>query len=52
MLDSPENYDLQTSVSYKKDHPLLELTLNFPISFLLYLDESVRVLYTPLPLSV
>ena len=33
MWDQNENYDLDTSVSYKKDNPLLELTLNFQISF-------------------
>ena len=46
-----ENYDLDTSVSYKKDNPLLELTLNVQISFE-HLDEAVHILYKPLPLSV
>ena len=39
------------SVSYKKDNSLLELTLNFQISFLLHLDEAVHTLCKPLPLS-
>ena len=51
MWDQNENYDLDTSVSYKKDKPLLELTLNFQISFE-YLDEAVHILYKPLPLPV
>ena len=38
-------------MSYKKDKPLLELTLNFQISFE-YLDEAVHILYKPLPLPV
>ena len=42
---------LNTSVSYKKDNPLLELTLNFQISFE-HLDEPVHILYKPLPLLV
>ena len=42
---------LNTSVSYKKDNPLLELTLNFQISFE-HQDEDVHLLYKPLPLSV
>ena len=41
-----------SSVSYKKDNPLLELTLNFQISFALHLDEAVHILYKPLSLSV
>ena len=49
MWDQNENYDLDTSVSYKKDNPLLELTLNFQISFE-HLDEAVHILYEPLPL--
>ena len=51
MWDENENYDLDTSVSYKKDNPLLELTLNVQISFE-HLDEAVHILYKPLPLSV
>ena len=51
MWGQNENYDLDTSVSYKKDNPLLELTLNFQISFE-HLDEAVYILYKPLPLSV
>ena len=39
-------------ISYKKDNPLLELTLNFQISFVLHLDEAVHILYKPLPLIV
>ena len=46
-----ENYDLDTSVSYKKDNPLQELTLNFQIRFE-HLDKAVHILYKPLPLSV
>ena len=38
-------------MSYKKDNPLLELTLNFQISFE-HLDEAVHILYKLLPLSV
>ena len=41
-----------SSVSYKKDNPLLELTLNFQISFALHRDEAVHILYKPLSLSV
>ena len=44
MRDYNENYDLETSVSYKKDNPLLELTLNFQISPE-HLDEAVHLLY-------
>ena len=33
MWDQNENYDLDTYVSYKKDILLLELTLNFQITF-------------------
>ena len=33
---------LNTSVSYKKDNPLLELTLNFQISFE-HQDEDVHL---------
>ena len=51
MWDENENYDLDTSVSYRKDTPLLELTLNVQISFD-HLDEAVHILYKPLPLSV
>ena len=51
MWDENENYDLDTSVSYRKDNPLLELTLNVQISFE-HLDEAVHILYKPLPLSV
>ena len=43
---------LTSSVSYKEDNPLLELTLNFQISFVLDLDEAVHILYKPLSLSV
>ena len=39
-------------VSYKKDNPLLQLTLNFQISYVLHLDEAVHILCKPLPLSV
>ena len=42
--------NLDTSVSYKKDNPLLESTLNFQISFE-HLVEAVHILYKPLPLS-
>ena len=45
-------YGFTSSVSYKKDNPLLELTLNFQISFVLHLDEAVRILNKPLPLSI
>ena len=38
-------YGFTSSVSYRKDNPLLELTLNFQISFVLYLDEAVQILY-------
>ena len=43
-----------SSVSYKKDNSLLELTfkLNFQISFVLHLDEAIHRLNKPLPLSV
>ena len=51
MWGQNENYDLDTSVSYKKDNPLLELTLNFQISFE-HLDEAVHILYKTLPLSL
>ena len=51
MRDYNENYDLETSVSYKKDNPLLELTLNFQISPE-HLDEAVHLLYKLWPLSV
>ena len=40
-----------SSISYKKDNFLLELTLNFQISFLLHLDEGFHMLNKPLPLS-
>ena len=40
-----------SSVSYKKNQPLLEITWNFQISFMLHLDEAVHILYKPLPLS-
>ena len=43
---------LTSSVSYKEDNPLLELTLNFQISFVLDLDEAFHILYKPLSLSV
>ena len=52
MWDQNENYDLDISVSYKKDNSLLELTLNFQISFVLHLDEAVPILQKSLPLSV
>ena len=39
-------------ISYKKDNPLLELTLNFQISFVLHLDEAVHILYKSLALSI
>ena len=42
----------KTSVSYEKDNPLLKLTLNFQISFLIHLHEAVHILYKPLTLSV
>ena len=51
MWDQNKNYDLDTSVSYKKDNPLLELTLNFQISSE-HLYEAIDILYKPLPLSV
>ena len=41
-----------SSASYKKDNPLLELTLNFQISFALHLDEAVHISYKLLSLSV
>ena len=41
-----------SSVSYKKNNPLLELTLNFQISFVSHLDEAVHLLCKPLPLLV
>ena len=37
-----------SSVSYKKDNSLLELTLNFRISFVLHIDEAVHILNKPL----
>ena len=40
-----------SSVSYKKDNSLLELTLNFEFSFVLHLGEAVHILNKPLPLS-
>ena len=55
MWNKNENYDLDTSVSYKKDSPLLKLTLRkrtFQISFVLHLDEAVHILYKPLPLPI
>ena len=42
----------KSSVSYKKDNPLLKLTLNFQISFVIHLHEAVHILYKPLTLSV
>ena len=41
-----------SSVSYKKDNTLLELTSNFQISFVLHLHQAVHILYKPWPLSV
>ena len=41
-----------SSLSYKKDNHLLELALNFQISFVLHLHEAVHILYKTLPLSV
>ena len=41
-----------SSVSYNRDSFLLELTLNFQISFVLHLDEAVHTLNNSLPLSV
>ena len=41
-----------SSVSYKKNRSLLELTLNFQISFVLHLDEAVNISNNLLPLSV
>ena len=38
-----------SSVSYKKNNPLLELTLIFQISFVSHLDEAVHLLCKPLP---
>ena len=40
-----------SSVSDKKDNPLLELTLNFQIRFVLHVPEAVHILYKPLTLS-
>ena len=40
------------SVSYKKGNSLLDLTLNFQISFVLHIDEAVHILNKPLPLPV
>ena len=40
-----------SSVYYKKDNPLLELTLIFQISFE-HLDEAIHILNKLLPLSV
>ena len=51
MWDQNEKYDLDKSVSYKKDNFLLELTLNFQIRFVLHLDEALLILCKPLPLS-
>ena len=51
MWDQNENYDFDTSASYKKDNPLQELTLNFQISFE-HLDKAFHILYKPLPFSV
>ena len=52
MWGQNENYDLDTSVSYKKDNFLLELTLNFQIRYVLHLDEAAHILCKPLTLSV
>ena len=43
-----------SSVSYKKDNFLLELTfkLNFQIGFVLHKDEAIHILNKPLPQSV
>ena len=42
-----------SSVSYKKDNPLLELTLNFQINFALHLDEGLcKTSCKTFPLSV
>ena len=41
-----------SSVSYKKDIPLLELDLSFQISFVLHLHEAVHIWYKPLLPSV
>ena len=41
-----------SSVSYKKDNHLLELALNFQISFVLHLHEAVNILYKLLTLPV
>ena len=40
------------SVSYKKDNHLLELALNFQISFVLHLHEVAHILYKPFTLPV
>ena len=44
--------EFTSSVSNKKDSSLLELTLNYQISFVLHLDEAVHTLNNSLPLSV
>ena len=52
MWDQNKNYGLDTSVFYKEDNSLLELTLSFQISFVLHLDEAVHILCKSLPLLV
>ena len=44
--------EFTSSVSYKKNRFLLELTLNFQISFVLHLDEAVNISNNLLPQSV
>ena len=51
MWDQNQNYHLGTSVSYKNENYLLELILNFQVSFE-HLDEVAHILYKPLPLPV
>ena len=41
-----------SSLSYKKDNHLLELALNFQISFVLHLHEVAHILYKPFTLPV
>ena len=45
-------FGFRLPVSHKKDNSLLELTLNFQISFVLHPHEAVHILNKALPLSV
>ena len=51
MWDQNQNYHLDTSASYKNENYLLELILNFQVSFE-HLDEVAHILYKTLPLPV